>query len=48
MVMSPGLIASLSQRHVCELLTNGLCDTHSPLHSGDHPFPATRELSRWV
>ena len=35
MVTNPGLTASLSQRHVCELLTIGLCDTDSPLHSGD-------------
>ena len=45
MVTRPGLTAGLSQRHVCELLTIGLCDTDSPLHSGDDPFPATRELS---
>ena len=48
LVPIPGLTASRSQRHACELLTIGLCDTHSPLRSGDHPFPATRELSWWV
>ncbi|XDA76133.1 hypothetical protein R6Z07F_006293 [Ovis aries] len=46
LVPIPGLTASLSQRHACELLTIGLCDTRSPLCSGDHPFPATSELSR--
>ena len=52
MVTIPGLTASLSQRHVCELLTISLCDTDSPLHSGKDPFLATRELSmgltRWM
>ena len=48
MVTIPGLTASLFQRHVCELLTIGLCDMDSPLHSGEDPFPATRELSRCV
>ena len=38
-VTIPGLTASLSQRHSWELLTIGLCDTDSPLHSADDPSP---------